>query len=333
MEVAKRITDYFFQTTWPPSIVVTGKNTSAKSDFIKNLIARALHENLLPNLDMNYHDIGKMVYRNEHPDYYFFPGNPIKIGKDSSEIGTIRHLLKTFLPYSGYKSRIRLVYFEDASLIHSEAESALLKSIEEPPSYVRFILSVTNTDSLKHTILSRSIQVPYHTENIHSLPSDPWDAFWQYTGYHNDSVFLSAEKNEWTQILKKNYDQLSYNNKDYLIFEQIGWTYIRSHFKKFSGIEQMTLLKIAFLPLYFALRDRIIYGGMIPSISPVIVPFQNKKKLFCAFYTINHFFKKTETRIFGSLPLSHRAVFYSFLSKFMHCWQIPEKKLASAQKI
>lgn len=328
MSVAEKITEFFNHNEWPACSIVVGKNTTQKSDFIKNQISRIFYENQLNDLDLNYHEIGKMVYKNEHPDLYIFPLAAIKIGKDRNEAGTIRHMTGKFLPYSGYKSSKRIVFFEDASLIHSEAESALLKSMEEPPDYLRFILSVENAESLKDTILSRSIQIPFFQEVQPSIPDDPWEAFWYFSGYDNEPLFITAKTRDWPLIIKKNYDQLNYTINDYILFETLGWSAIRELFKKNPSNEQLFLLKTAFLPLYYALRDKIIYGGMIPSISPITIPFKNKKKLYCLFKVLTQLFHDADTRIFGKQPLSYRAVFFSFLSKITYCWQIPENNRA-----
>ena len=64
------------------------------------------------------------------------------------------------------------VYIIDADHIGVEAQNALLKSIEEPPANVIFILEVTNTDTLLPTILSRAVEykiLPYSVEEVKAI--------------------------------------------------------------------------------------------------------------------------------------------------------------------
>ena len=59
-----------------------------------------------------------------------------------------------YKPYS-YKHKVYIV--EDAQFMNIEAQNAMLKTIEEPPSYAVIILLVTNTGSMLQTVLSRTV--------------------------------------------------------------------------------------------------------------------------------------------------------------------------------
>ena len=64
------------------------------------------------------------------------------------------------------------VYLIDADYIGVEAQNALLKSIEEPPANVIFILEVTNADTLLPTIQSRAVDYkikPYSTDEVKKI--------------------------------------------------------------------------------------------------------------------------------------------------------------------
>lgn len=69
-------------------------------------------------------------------------------------IEDIRNLIKeaNFLPMS---SRFRVFIIDEAHMITQDAFNALLKTLEEPPSSVIFILATTNADKIPKTISSR----------------------------------------------------------------------------------------------------------------------------------------------------------------------------------
>ncbi len=115
----------------------------------------------------------KSFINNQHPDYIVFPANQrIAIGddKDPAEF-TVRWLQNRRLNYRPHLSKYRIILFPDASLINNEAESALLKSLEEPPSHSRFIFIVDDLTKLKQTIISRAICIPFSYLNKQVLQS------------------------------------------------------------------------------------------------------------------------------------------------------------------
>ncbi len=323
MEPSARIIDYYNKAGYPASLVFTGEPSRKKKQFILDTITGILEREQITEHQLTFHEIAEKIYGNEHPDYYYFPPAPIKIGDPvNPEPGTIRHLLGKFLPYSGYKSKTRIVYFDDAGGIKNEAESALLKSMEEPPSYVRFFLSVSSTDELKDTILSRSVAVPMRkNQEGELLPEDLWERFWAMSGYASDPLFLNARKKEWPRIIREEYDKMVFSRYDYSLFENLGWNKVRSVFRGAGTTEQLFYAKMAFLPVFYAIRDRIIYGGMIPSASPIALPFTDRDHLFCLYTAIQDLYRNIEVRVFGNMPLSHRAVIFSFLVKFLPCWR------------
>lgn len=105
----------------------------------------------------------KAFMNNHHPDFIVFPANQkIAIGedKDPAEF-TVRWLQNRRLNYFPHLSKFRIILFPDASLINNEAESALLKSLEEPPAHSRFIFIVDDLYKLKQTIISRAVCIPF----------------------------------------------------------------------------------------------------------------------------------------------------------------------------
>ncbi|MEM7179313.1 MAG: hypothetical protein AAF518_00255 [Spirochaetota bacterium] len=105
----------------------------------------------------------KAFMNNAHPDYIEFPSDTrIAIGeeKDPAEF-TVRWLQSKRLNFRPHLSAFRIILFPDASLINNEAETALLKSLEEPPAHSKFIFLVNDLKKLKQTIISRAVCIPF----------------------------------------------------------------------------------------------------------------------------------------------------------------------------
>lgn len=60
-----------------------------------------------------------------------------------------------------FAAKRKVYVFTDASIITEEAQNALLKTLEEPPEYVAFILMTENADTLLETIRSRAVIVHF----------------------------------------------------------------------------------------------------------------------------------------------------------------------------
>ncbi len=105
----------------------------------------------------------KSFMTNSHPDFIFFPfDSKIKIGDPKDpETFSIRWLQKARINFFPHLSKYRIVLIPDASLIEDEAESALLKVLEESPSHTKFIFIIRNLNELKETIVSRGITIPF----------------------------------------------------------------------------------------------------------------------------------------------------------------------------
>ena len=75
-------------------------------------------------------------------------------GKQNISINQVRELIKT-LSLSSFLDSYQIGIIKDAQLLSPEAQSALLKTLEEPHEKVIIILLATSDDSLLPTILSR----------------------------------------------------------------------------------------------------------------------------------------------------------------------------------
>ncbi len=103
----------------------------------------------------------RRVEARTHPDLYLLEplGEMIRI----DDIRALRHDLH-MRPFEADR-RIYLIL--DAQRMNDEAADALLKDLEEPPSYATIVLVASELGSLTETILSRCQLVPFHrlTEN------------------------------------------------------------------------------------------------------------------------------------------------------------------------
>ncbi|MBX3008207.1 MAG: AAA family ATPase [Melioribacteraceae bacterium] len=98
----------------------------------------------------------QLIKKSENPYHKIFieDANTIKIN-------SIREI-KKFLTTSAFEDNIyRLIIILDAHLMNEQSQNALLKSIEEPPEKVIFILITSDKEKLLPTIRSRSTLVEF----------------------------------------------------------------------------------------------------------------------------------------------------------------------------
>jgi DNA polymerase-3 subunit gamma/tau len=100
--------------------------------------------------------------KGEHPDFIQFPEGKVKIGDARKpEQYTVRWLLQTRIPYRPHEGGLRFILIPDAADMNNEAETALLKTLEEPPEHTRFIFLAPDAAYMKPTIVSRAVVVPF----------------------------------------------------------------------------------------------------------------------------------------------------------------------------
>jgi DNA polymerase-3 subunit gamma/tau len=119
-------------------------------------------------------------------------------------IDEIRSIIResSFLPITG---RYRVFIIDEAHMITNDAFNALLKTLEEPPSTVLFILATTNEEKIPKTIISRCLRVSFgkakKTDIIQRLqkiakkekvPTD--EKLFAFIAEHSESSFRDATK-------------------------------------------------------------------------------------------------------------------------------------------
>ena len=150
----------------------TGKKTVAK------IFAQTM---LCEGIDKHMHKIGdakqELAYacgicpscisamRGDHPDITIIRKEE---GKTGISVDDIREKLVEDVSVRPYKGNYKIYIIEEAQELSVEAQSAMLKTLEEPPSYAVIMLLVTSPNMLLHTIRSRAeeIEVPVLSDDI-----------------------------------------------------------------------------------------------------------------------------------------------------------------------
>ncbi len=97
----------------------------------------------------------KQVLSGSHPDLiHVVHEKPASIGVDD-----IRAQINDTIMIRPYSSYYKIYIVDEAEKMTVQAQNALLKTIEEPPSYAVIILLTTNPNAFLPTILSRCVQL------------------------------------------------------------------------------------------------------------------------------------------------------------------------------
>lgn len=97
----------------------------------------------------------KQVLSGNHPDcIYVTHEKPGSIGVDD-----IRRQINDTIAIRPYSSQYKVYIVDEAEKMTAQAQNALLKTMEEPPSYAVIFLLTTNQDKFLPTILSRCVQI------------------------------------------------------------------------------------------------------------------------------------------------------------------------------
>ncbi|MCZ8154834.1 MAG: hypothetical protein O9264_01845 [Leptospira sp.] len=194
----------------------------------------------------------RLFMRGEHPDYIQFPRNKnIAIGKDKDpEEFTIRWLLGNRIIYKPHVSTKRIILFPEAQRINNEAETTLLKTLEEPPEHTKFILIVNDLNKLKKTIVSRSVCVPFNylPQNLIRTMNRSIDKdFKEYYGGSMNPFEIPEEViSEWHSVVRENcHDSILILKLENWIREQMSEKKpMKDKFSNIDFLEMICLLLI-----------------------------------------------------------------------------------------
>lgn len=111
---------------------------------------------------MECHSCKQAMSKNQPDIIYVSHEKPNTISVDD-----IRRQVKDDVEIKPYSSPYKIYIIDEAEKMNTQAQNALLKTIEEPPAYVIILLLTTNADAFLPTIRSRCI-----TLNIKVVPDE-----------------------------------------------------------------------------------------------------------------------------------------------------------------
>ncbi len=82
------------------------------------------------------------------------------VKEETIGINDIREGLNDDIVIKPYRSEKKIYIIEDAQKMTRQAQNALLKTLEEPPSYAVIIMTTTSAEAMLQTVLSRTIVLP-----------------------------------------------------------------------------------------------------------------------------------------------------------------------------
>lgn len=123
------------------SILIYGGSKKSREEYIKNLVNLKEKERGLEKELENTPDL--LIIKLEE--------------KNSIGIDEVRNAIK-FLNEKPFESDIKYLVVLDAEKLTLEAQNSLLKTLEEPPTYGRIILSSKTESSLLETVISRCVR-------------------------------------------------------------------------------------------------------------------------------------------------------------------------------
>lgn len=143
----------------------------------------------------------KKLASGNHPDFTLCEpaGQDIKVDQ-IREIAENLH----FRPFEG---RVRMVVLDQVERLREGAANAFLKSLEEPPEYVYFILVCSDLKALLPTILSRCQKIGFQSLNVNDKVNILKERF--------DKDEASAQR-----LARISFDRLETEDEAYAQFEQ-----------------------------------------------------------------------------------------------------------------
>ena len=118
------------------------------------------------------------------------------------EIRSLRDNVNLMPAFCKYKIYI----IDEVHMLSTGAFNALLKTLEEPPSHVIFILATTEPNKIPLTILSRCQRFDFNKINMNEIMSDLKLADWQVNKLYNNSMKYSNKELLKALVLLCNID-------------------------------------------------------------------------------------------------------------------------------
>lgn len=153
----------------------------------------------------------RLLVNSEETKIQYEAGHPVDLIVIEEEkqipIKRIRSLIRE-VARKPLMSDYKLVIIKDAHKMREEAQNALLKTLEEPPSYVVFVLTTDQQTKLLPTILSRCTVFRYEEEvAVQEIPEVYPLMEAAFAGRHYDSVSIpkpygDQDPKEWLDAME-----------------------------------------------------------------------------------------------------------------------------------
>ena len=144
-------------------------------------------------------------------------------GASSNGVDEIREL-KSHVALTPFNSRYKIYIIDEVHMLSTAAFNALLKTLEEPPEYVVFILATTEPHKVPVTIRSRCQHIPFHSispenifarlnevcklENIKAEADALWEISRQADGALRDALSLLEQVIAAGDVTLKNIESM-----------------------------------------------------------------------------------------------------------------------------
>ena len=147
--VARTLSNAIEQNRVAPAYLLTGPRGVGKTSTAR-LLARALNCDKGPTISPcgECASCREILSRGESLDVHEIDG------ASNRKIENARELIET-VRYAPQRDRFRIAIIDEVHMLTTEAFNALLKTLEEPPAYARFILASTELHKIPPTIVSR----------------------------------------------------------------------------------------------------------------------------------------------------------------------------------
>ncbi len=245
--------DSIFYNSINHCYIIDGEKGSGKTLLAKSFAKTLLCENSDVNPCMTCPSCLSFDSDN-NPDIFYIEN------KDGKSIGAdiIRDDINETVLIKPFKYKYKIYLIENFNTLTVPAQNAFLKTLEEPPSYVIFLLMTTNHNDMLPTILSRSVVLKikpiseslvfeYLTENydrpdLLSIASISNGNIGSAINYIEDELFLE-KRNTVLSIIKK-----------VIVSDLVETTLLYEHFTDY--LDDLDNILNLFLAFY---RDILIY--------------------------------------------------------------------------
>ena len=182
---------------FPHALILDGSKGLGGINLANSLIQSLLCET--PDHSGSYCGICNscsMFSLNSHPDYYHLT---VEDDEKTIAVSQIRDMTG-FLSVSTHLGKYKVVFIEDIGLLNINSSNALLKILEEPPSYAIFIIISDNIGKLLPTVVSRCQKYKLSVPDINIAKQYLIDKnilnseFWLI--YNNNCPLFNVEINE-----------------------------------------------------------------------------------------------------------------------------------------